>query len=63
LPLAKRSAVTRTVSIVVSDGSLVGLFCHGQLVREIVPEVWMMNHAHLGGALKREQVGDLTILT
>jgi hypothetical protein len=42
---------------------VVRLFCRGQLVGEIIPEVWMMDHAHLGGTAKREQVGDLTILT
>jgi hypothetical protein len=57
------SAVTSTVGIVVSESSLVRLFCHGHLVGEIIPEVWMMDHARLGGAIKREQVGDLTILT
>jgi hypothetical protein len=39
------SAVTSAVSIVVSENSLVRLFCHGQLVGEIIPEVWMMDHA------------------
>ena len=57
------SAVTKAVGIVVSESSVVRLFCHGQLVGEIIPEVWLMNHAQLGGAFKREQVGELTILT
>jgi len=60
---ANMSAVTSAVGIVVSESSLVRLFCHGQLVGEIIPEVWMLDHAHLGGAAKREQVGELTILT
>src|SRR6201987_4296071 len=60
---ANMSAVTSAVGIVVSESSLVRLFCHGQLVGEIIPEVWMMDHAHLGGGAKREQVGELTILT
>ena len=38
-------------------------FLHGHLVGEIIPEVWMMDHAHLRGTVKREQVGELTILT
>src|SRR6266446_3173774 len=63
LAAAKMSAVTSAVGIVVSESSLVRLFCHGQLVGEIIPEVWMMDHAHLCGAVKREQVGELTILT
>jgi hypothetical protein len=58
------SAVTNAVGIVVSESSVVRLFCHGRLVGEIIPEVWMRDHAaHLSGPVKREQVGDLTILT
>jgi hypothetical protein len=61
---ANMSAVTDAVSIVVSESSVVRLFCHGHLAGEIIPEVWMMNHAaHLRGTVKREQVGELTILT
>ena len=60
---ANMSAITKAVGIVVSESSVVRFFCHGQLVGEIIPEVWMMNHAHLGGTGKREQVGELTILT
>jgi hypothetical protein len=34
------------------------------IVGEIIPELWMKDHAaHLRGAVKREQVGELTILT
>jgi hypothetical protein len=58
------SAVTKAVGLVVSESSVVRLFCHGQLVGEIIPEVWMMDHAaHLRGSVQREQVGELTILT
>jgi diadenylate cyclase len=39
------SAVTKAVGIAVSQSSVVRLFCHGQLVAEIIPEVWMMDHA------------------
>src|SRR5579863_4513296 len=60
---ANMSAVTGAVAIVVSESSVVRLFCHGQLVGEIIPEVWMMEHAQLGSTAKREQVGELTILT
>ena len=61
---ANMSAVTKAVGIVVSESSVVRLFCHGQLVGEIIPELWMIDHApHLRGAVKREQVGDLTVLT
>src|SRR6267154_3906637 len=61
---ANMSAVTKAVGIVVSESSVVRLFCHGQLVGEIIPEVWMMDHAsHLRGLVKQERVGELTILT
>lgn len=61
---ANMSAVTKAVGIVVSESSVVRIFCHGQLVGEIIPELWMMDHAaQLRGRVKREQVGDLTILT
>jgi diadenylate cyclase len=61
---ANMSAATKAVAIVVSESSVVRLFCHGQLVGEIIPELWMMEHAaHLRGKVKREQVGELTVLT
>ena len=61
---ANMSAVTKAVGIVVSESSVVRLFCRGHLVGEIIPEVWMMDHAvHLRGTVKREKVGELTILT
>ena len=61
---ANMSAVTKAVGIVVSESSVVRLFCHGQLVGEIIPEIWMIDHsARLRGTVKREQVGELTILT
>src|ERR1700685_1514299 len=61
---ANMSAVTNSVGIVVSETSVARLFCHGHLVAEIIPEIWIMDHsAHLRGAVKKEQIGDLTVLT
>ena len=61
---ANMSAVTNAVGIVVSESSVVRLFCHGHLVAEIIPELWMMEHAaHLRSTGKREQIGELTVLT
>ena len=61
---ANMSAVTKAVGIVVSESSVVRLFCHGHLVGEIIPELWMTDHAaHLRGSTKREQIGELTVLT
>ncbi len=61
---ANMSAVTNAVGIVVSESSVVRLFCHGKLVGEIVPELWMIDRAaHLRGLVKQERVGELTVLT
>ena len=61
---ANMSAATKAVGIVVSESSVVRLFCHGKLVGEIIPELWMMDHAiQLRGNVKQEQVGELTVLT
>ena len=49
------SFVTKAADIVVSGSSVVRLFCHGQLVGEIISELWMMDHAaHHRGAVNRE---------
>jgi DNA integrity scanning protein DisA with diadenylate cyclase activity len=64
LAAANMSSVTNAVGIVVSESSVVRLFCHGKLVGEIIPELWMMDHAaKLPGAVKKETYGDLTVLT
>jgi len=61
---ANMSAVTRAVTIVVSESSVVRLFCHGKLVGEIIPELWMIDHAvQLRGPVKKETYGELTVLT
>jgi diadenylate cyclase len=61
---ANMSAVTNAVGIVVSESSVVRLFCHGKLAGEIIPELWMMDHtAQLRGSVKKETFGDLTVLT
>lgn len=61
---ANISAVTRAVGIVVSESSVVRLFCHGKLVGEIIPELWMLDRtSQLQSLVKRETFGDLTVLT
>ncbi len=61
---ANMSAVTKAVGIVVSESSVVRLFCHGKLAGEIIPELWMIDRAaHLRGLVKKERVGELTVLT
>jgi len=61
---ANISAVTKAVGIVVSESSVVRLFCHGKLVGEIIPELWMIDRAaQLQGPVKKEIFGGLTVLT
>ena len=61
---ANMSAVTNAVGIVVSESSVVRLFCHGKLVGEIIPELWMIDRTvRLRGPVKKETVGGLTVLT
>src|SRR5215467_12767267 len=36
------SSVTRAVGIVVSESSVVRLFCHGSLIGEVIPELWIL---------------------
>jgi len=64
LAAANISAVTKAVGIVVSESSVVRLFCHGKLVGEIIPELWMIDHAaQLRGPVKKETYGELTVVT
>jgi len=59
------SAATRAVGIVVSESSVVRLFCHGKLIGEIIPELWMLKRYDFqnGGPLVQETVGDLAVIT
>jgi diadenylate cyclase len=61
---ANMSAVTNAIGVVVSESSVVRLFCHGKLVGEIIPELWMIDRStQLHGAVKKESFGELTVLT
>lgn len=61
---ANISAATKAVGIVVSESAVVRLFCHGKLVGEIIPELWMIDRtAQLRGPVKKETFGDFTVLT
>jgi hypothetical protein len=61
---ANMSATTNAIAVVVSESSVVRLFCHGKLVGEIIPELWMIDRiTQLRGLVKKETVGELTVLT
>ena len=59
------SSATRAVGIVVSESAVVRLFCHGRLIGEIIPELWMLKRYDFqaGGAKVKETVGDLAVIT
>jgi diadenylate cyclase len=44
---ASISRRTRTVAVVVSESSIVRVFNNGELICEIIPEIWMMRRYHL----------------
>ena len=57
--------VTRAVGVVVSESAIVRLFCHGGLIGEIIPELWMLKRCDFQGDVPtvRETVGDLAVIT
>jgi diadenylate cyclase len=59
------SSATRAVGIVVSESAVVRLFCHGGLIGEIIPELWMLKRydIQVGGPMLKETVGDLAVIT
>lgn len=61
---ANMSAVTNAVGVVVSESAVVRLFCHGKLVGEIIPELWMFDRTiQMRGQVKKETFGEMTVLT
>jgi diadenylate cyclase len=59
------SSATRAVAIVVSESAVVRLFCHGGLIGEIIPELWMLKRydLQLDSSLVKETKGDLAVIT
>jgi len=59
------SSATKAVGIVVSESAVVRLFCHGAMIGEIIPELWMMKRYDFqtGGPLVQETVGDMAVIT
>jgi diadenylate cyclase len=59
------SSATNAIGIVVSESAVVRLFCHGALIGEIIPELWMLKRYDFQGssATVKETVGDLAVIT
>jgi diadenylate cyclase len=65
LAAANISSVTGTVGIVVSESATVRIFCHGKMVGEIIPELWLLSRreVQMRGTVKQDHVGDLAVIT
>jgi diadenylate cyclase len=65
LAAAGISAVTEAVGVVVSESSVVRLFCHGGMVAEIIPELWLLSRGsvQLRGPVSEERIRDLAVIT
>jgi diadenylate cyclase len=59
------SSATHAVGVVVSESAVVRLFCHGGLIGEVIPELWMLKRYDFqaGSTMKKETVGDLAVMT
>ncbi len=65
LAAAGISALTKAVGIVVSESSVVRMFCHGAMVAEIIPELWLLNRGsvQIQGPVAEERIRELAIIT
>jgi DNA integrity scanning protein DisA with diadenylate cyclase activity len=62
---ASISKETKTIAVVVSESSLVRVFDHGELVAEIIPELWMLSRysLHLHQPYSERTGEQLTVLS
>jgi diadenylate cyclase len=62
---ASISRQTEAVAVVVSESSMVRMFDDGELVSEIVPELWMIEgyRSRLAGQTLTRQEEDITVIT
>jgi len=65
LAAAGVSAVTKAIGLVVSESSVVRMFCHGALVAEIIPELWLLSRGstQMRGPVSQERIRDLAVIT
>jgi hypothetical protein len=56
---------TKAVAIVVSESSVVRVFDDGEIVSEIIPELWLLKRygVHLSGAYSARQMEQMTIVS
>ena len=56
---------TKAVAVVVSESSIVRVFDDGEIISEIIPELWMFARysSHLAGQISEIKEEDLTIVS
>ena len=62
---ASISYQTRAVAVVVSESSVVRVFDNGELISEIIPEIWMMSRysLHLAGPYRERTEQQIRVVT
>ncbi|MBW1920966.1 MAG: DNA integrity scanning protein DisA nucleotide-binding domain protein [Deltaproteobacteria bacterium] len=62
---ASISKETQAVAVVVSESSIVRVFDNGELVAEIIPELWMLSKYghHLSGAFSEKTDREITVVS
>ncbi|MEW6732160.1 MAG: diadenylate cyclase [Acidobacteriota bacterium] len=62
---ASITKITRAISVVVSESSMVRVFDGGTLIAEIIPELWLLNrrNVHLPTPYNEQDIQDLAVLT
>jgi diadenylate cyclase len=58
---ASISKQTGAVAVAVSESSVVRMFDDGELVSEIIPEIWILGGYGSNGSLRRGFRGDMTV--
>jgi hypothetical protein len=56
---------TRAVAVVVSESSIVRVFDDGELISEILPEIWLFSRfsLHLTGPVSEETEADVMVVS
>lgn len=65
LAAAAISYHTSAVAVVVSESSVVRVFDNGELISEIIPELWMLRHysLHVSGKYRQKRANQLTVVS
>ena len=65
LAAAAISYHTSAVAVVVSESSVVRVFDNGELISEIIPELWMLRHysLHVSGKYRQRRANQLTVVS